>query len=292
MPSVRKHNVWIYICLLPALTGSLVFTVYPVFYVIYLSVHQVDLLSGTTKFVAFGNYMRLLRTPDFLQVLGNTLVYTLLTVAVSCSLALVVAVMVNRPGKFHAFIQTAVFSPHIIPLVSISLLWQWLMEKDSGLLNGILQGVGLPKLLWIDSPDTALMSLMLVAVWKSLGFNVVLFVAGMQSIPGQTLEAARLDGAGPAVLMRRIVIPLLSPTLFFALTVNMIGSFQVFDSVKVMTGGGPGNASNVLVHWIYQTGFEFFRFGDASAGAVILFLLVSLLAALNFGILKSRIHYQ
>ncbi|NOU76864.1 ABC transporter permease subunit [Paenibacillus sp. LMG 31458] len=290
--SFRKIDFTAYLCLLPALIGSLAFTVYPVFYVLYLSLHQVDLLSGTSTFVSIDNYVRLFGSEDFLQMLGNTFIYMTFTVVISCSLSLVLAVMLDRPGWFHSFIQTAVFSPHIIPLVSVSLLWQWLMDKDAGLLNMGLQSLGLPKLLWIDSPDTALMSLILVAIWKSLGFNIILIIAGMRSIPRETLEAARLENGGPFIMFYKIIIPQLSPTIFFMLTVNIIGSFQVFDSVKVMTGGGPGNSSNVLVHWIYQTGFEFYRFGDASAGAVVLFVLVSTITFLNFGILHSKVHYQ
>jgi sn-glycerol 3-phosphate transport system permease protein len=289
---VNKIAYSAYLYVLPAFIGCLLFTVYPVVYVLYLSLNKVDLLNNETIFVAAKNYVRLFRSEDFIQVLGNTFLYTLVTVAISCSVALLLAMLLHRPGRFNNWIQTAIFSPHIIPLVSVSMLWQWLMDKDYGLLNIVLHSIGLPKLLWLDSPSTALLSLILVAVWKSAGFNVLLIIAGMQSIPQQTLEAARLDGAGPWPLFINIMIPLLSPTLFFTLTVNIIGSFQVFDSVKVMTGGGPSNSSNVLVHWIYQTGFEFYRIGEASAGAVLLFLLVSLLTIVNFRVLKSRIHYQ
>lgn len=281
-----------YLRILPAFAGSLVFTVYPVAYVLYLSFHRVNILSGTSEFVSLSNYVRLFHSPDFLQVLGNTFTYMLLSVAVSCSLSLGLAVMMNRPGRFYNFIQTAVFSPHIIPLVSVSLLWQWLMDKNTGLMNVILQWFGLPGLLWLESPDTAMLSLVLVAVWKSVGFNILLLIAGMQSIPGQTLEAARLDNAGSFTLFFKIILPQLSPMIFFMVTVNIIGSFQVFDSVKVMTGGGPDNATNVLVHWIYETGFQFYKFGDASAGAIVLFIIVSALTLLNFAIGKSRVHYQ
>jgi sn-glycerol 3-phosphate transport system permease protein len=281
-----------YLYVLPAFIGCLLFTLYPVVYVLYLSLNKVDLLNNTFSFVAAENYVRLFRSTEFAQVMGNTFIYMIVTVAISCSVSLLLAVLLHRPGRLYNWIQTAIFSPHIIPLVSVSMLWQWMMDKDFGLLNIVLHSIGLPKLLWLDSPSTSLLSLILVAVWKSAGFNVLLLIAGMQSIPQTTLEAARLDGAGPLSLFIKIMIPLLSPTLFFTLTVNIIGSFQVFDSVKVMTGGGPSNSSNVLVHWIYQTGFEFYRIGDASAGAVILFLLVSLLTIVNFSLLKSRIHYQ
>jgi sn-glycerol 3-phosphate transport system permease protein len=136
------------------------------------------------------------------------------------------------------------------------------------------------------------MSLILVAIWKSLGFNILLIVAGMHAIPIPVLEAARLDSANPVRIVTKIIIPLLSPTLFFMLTVNIISSLQVFDSVKVLTSGGPANSSNVLVYWIYQTGFEFYKFGEASTGAVILFVIVSIVTIANFLILRSRVHYH
>jgi sn-glycerol 3-phosphate transport system permease protein len=281
-----------YLYILPALIGCLVFMVYPVIYLFYLSLYKVDLLSNTWVFVNIQNYFDLGHSKDFLQVLRNSAIYSFFTVTISCSLSLVLAVLLNRPGRLHQFVQTAVFSPHIIPLVSVSLLWMWMMDKDYGLLNMMLQSLHLPKLLWIDSPATSLMSLILVAVWKSLGFNILLIIAGMHAIPVPVIEAARLDNANPITLVTKIIIPLLSPTLFFMLTVNIIGSLQVFDSVKVLTSGGPSNSSNVLVYWIYQTGFEFYKFGEASTGAVILFVFVSMVTLANFLILRSRIHYQ
>ncbi|OPH47877.1 ABC transporter permease [Paenibacillus ferrarius] len=281
-----------YLCILPALIGCLVFTVYPVIYLFYLSLYKVDLLSNTWLFVSLQNYLDLAHSQGFLEVLRNSVMYSFFTVAISCCLSLILALLLNRPGRLHQFVQTAVFSPHIIPLVSISLLWMWMMDKDYGLLNLMLQWLHLPKLMWIDSPATSLMSLILVAIWKSLGFNILLIIAGMHAIPVPVLEAARLDSANPFKLVTKIIIPLLSPTLFFMLTVNIISSLQVFDSVKVLTSGGPSNSSNVLVYWIYQTGFEFYKFGEASTGAVILFVIVSMVTMANFLILRSRIHYH
>ncbi|MEK3723032.1 carbohydrate ABC transporter permease [Paenibacillus sp. FSL H8-0034] len=281
-----------FLYILPALIGCLVFTVYPVIYLFYLSLYKVDLLSNTWKFVDVQNYLSLAQSQDFLQVLRNSFFYSFFMVSISCTLSLVLAVLLNRPGKLHQFVQTAVFTPHIIPLVSISLLWMWMMDRDYGLLNMILQSLHLPTLLWIDSPATSLMSLILVAIWKSLGFNILLIIAGMHAIPIPVLEAARLDNANPVRIVTRIIIPLLSPTLFFMLTVNIISSLQVFDSVKVLTSGGPANSSNVLVYWIYQTGFEFYKFGEASTGAVILFVIVSIVTIANFLILRSRVHYH
>ncbi|NOU94325.1 ABC transporter permease subunit [Paenibacillus sp. LMG 31456] len=281
-----------YLCILPAFIGCLVFTVYPVIYLFYLSLYKVDLLSNTWEFVNIQNYLELGHSKDFLQVLRNSVIYSFFTVSISCCLSLVLAVVLNRPGRLHQFVQSAVFSPHIIPLVSVSLLWMWMMDKDYGLLNMVLQSLHLPKLMWIDSPATSLMSLILVAIWKSLGFNILLIIAGMHAIPVPVIEAARMDNANPITMVTQIFIPLLSPTLFFMLTVNIIASFQVFDSVKVLTSGGPSNSSNVLVYWIYQSGFEFYKFGEASTGAVILFVIVSIVTIANFLILRSRIHYH
>lgn len=288
----KLGNLSPYLYVLPALIGSLIFTVYPVIYVFYLSLFKVDLLSGVWKFVNFQNYINLFQEAGFQEVLRHTFVYMFFTVICSCTIALVLAVMLNRSSRFNNFVQTAIFLPHIIPLVSVSLLWLWLMNKDVGFFNMILGWFNLPGLLWTDSPDTALLSIILVGVWKSLGFNVLLLIAGLQAIPKHILEAAYLDKANRFTLLFRIIIPLLSPTLFFVLTVNIISSFQVFDSIKIMTDGGPSNSTNLLVHWIYQTGFEFYKIGEASAGSVILFSIVTVLTLLNFRFLSSRIHYQ
>ncbi len=290
LPKIKWNSgcLWIF----PAVVGCLVFTIYPVCYVIYLSFLSWDLISPTKTFVGLNNYKKLLTSPEFHQVLFNSTTYTVISVAASISIAMILAVWLNKRSKIHDFVQTAIFTPHIISLVSVAMLWMWIMEPDYGFLNYILSLFHLPKLLWIDSPQTALLSVILVGVWKIIGYNVVILIAGLQSIPAYIYEAAKLDKANQVTTFFKITIPLLSPTLFFLLIVNVTSSFQVFDTVRVMTQGGPVNSTNVLVHWIYQTGFEFYRIGDAATGSVILFVIMALATFANFKLLARKVHYQ
>lgn len=281
-----------YLMILPALAGCFFFTVYPVCYVVYLSTFSWDLISPDKLFIGLQNYTRLLAHPDFLHVLFNSFTYMLVMVCVSISISLVLAVWLNKKLALYSFVQTAVFTPHIISLVSVAMLWMWIMDPEYGLLNYVLSWFGIPGLKWIDSPDTALLSLILVGIWKIIGYDILLLVAGLQSIPSYIYESARLDKASRATIFFRITIPLLSPTLFFVLIVNIASSFQVFDSVKIMTQGGPVNSTNLLVHWIYQTGFEFYRIGEAATGAVFLFIIVALATLANFRLLAQKVHYQ
>ncbi|MDK2910979.1 MAG: sn-glycerol 3-phosphate transport system permease protein [Bacteroidales bacterium] len=281
-----------YLYVLPAVIGCLVFTIYPVVYVMYLSTLSWDLISPDKKFVGLDNYKRLLTSPEFQQVLINSVTYMLVMVTVSISIALVLAVWLNKRTKLHNFVQTSIFTPHIISLVSVAMLWMWIMDPEYGLLNYILGWFGIPRLQWIDNPDTALLSVIIVGIWKVIGYNVLILIAGLQSIPSYIYESAKLDKANRVTTFFKITIPLLSPTLFFLLIVTITSSFQVFDSVRVMTQGGPVNSTNVLVHWIYQTGFEFYCIGEAATGSVLLFIIVAVATFANFKLLASKIHYQ
>jgi sn-glycerol 3-phosphate transport system permease protein len=281
-----------YLYALPAVAGCLVFTVYPVLFNFYLSTLSWDLLSASRRFVGLTNFKRLLSSPSFIAILANSSLYMGAVVAASISIALVLAVALQAKSRFNTFVQSAIFTPHIISLVSVSILWMWIMDPGYGLLNFLLKSLGLPASMWLESPRTALLSLMIVGVWKTVGYNTLILLAGLQSIPPSIYEAARLDKARGAATFFRVTVPMLSPSLFFLFIVNVTSSFQVFDSVHVMTQGGPIDSTNLIVHWIYQTGFEYYRIGEAATGSVFLFLIVAVATILNFRLLSSRVHYQ
>lgn len=192
----------------------------------------------------------------------------------------------------NRFLQAIVFSPHVISLVSIAFIWMWFMDADFGLLNYILSVMGIPAVRWLDDPAVALNSLVIVAVWKSLGYDTLILVAGLQAIPAYLYEAAALDKASRFSTFFRITIPMLSPTLFFVLLINIIGYFKVFETVDIMTQGGPMNSTRTMVHYIYQYGFQFFKIGYASAVGVVLMLIISLFTVVYFRILARRVHYR
>ncbi|WP_211746927.1 sugar ABC transporter permease [Paenibacillus sp. Marseille-Q4541] len=286
------HKLRPYGLVAPALSVFGVFFIYPIFYMIYLSVFDWNFVSPTKEYVGLQNFSALLSDSEFRQVLLNTTIYTVATVLLTLSISLLLALWLNRSGFFYGFVQGAIFSPHIISLVSISLLWSWLMDPEYGLLNWVIGLFGMEPLQWLAHPDTSLMSLILVAVWKGIGFNTLVFIAGLQSIPKSIYEAAALDRSKPWRTFIRLTLPMLSPTLFFLAIMSMIGSFQVFETIAIMTQGGPVNSTNTLVYYIYQYGFRFFKIGYASAAGVILLVIVGILTILYFRLLSQKVHYR
>ncbi|MBD2869381.1 carbohydrate ABC transporter permease [Paenibacillus arenilitoris] len=276
----------------PAIIVFSLFFIYPIFYMIYLSMFDWNFVSPTKTFVGLQNFRDLLAEEDFRKVLSNTTIYTVLTVTLTTGLALLLALWLNKKSLFHGFVQGAIFSPHIISLVSISLLWSWLMDPEYGLLNWVIGLAGFDKLQWLSHPSTALVSLVMVAVWKGLGYNALVFIAGLQSIPADIYEAASLDRSKPWTTFTKLILPMLSPTIFFLVIINMIGSFQVFETIAIMTQGGPINSTNTLVYYIYEYGFRFFKIGYASAAGVILLVIVGILTIIYFKLLSNRVHYR
>ncbi|CAG7645655.1 sn-glycerol-3-phosphate transport system permease protein UgpA [Paenibacillus solanacearum] len=281
-----------YAMVAPAITVFSVFFIYPILYMIYLSMYDWNFISPVKTFVGLQNFFDLLEEEKFIQVIVNSTIYTMLTVSFIIILSLLLSLWLNRAGFFYGFVQGAIFSPHIISLVSIAMIWSWLMDPEYGLLNGVIGWFGFGKLAWLSSQKTALVSLVLVAVWKGLGYNTLVFIAGLQSIPKDLYEAAALDRSSAWTTFHRLTLPMLSPTIFFLVIINMLGSFQVFETIAIMTQGGPVNSTNTLVYYIYEYGFRFFKIGYASAAGVILLLIVGVLTLVYFKLLSRRVHYQ
>ncbi|UUZ95238.1 sugar ABC transporter permease [Paenibacillus sp. P25] len=281
-----------YAMVAPAITVFSLFFIYPILYMIYLSMYDWNFISPTKNFVGLQNFADLLQEKDFIQVITNSTVYTLLTVTLTIGLSLLLALWLNRSGMFSDFVQGAIFSPHIVSWVSISMIWTWVMDPQYGLLNWFIGLFGFGKLAWLSSQSTSLISLVIVAVWKGLGYNTLVFIAGLQSIPKDIHEAAALDSSKPWTSFYKLILPMLSPTIFFLVIINMIGSFQVFETIAIMTQGGPVNSTNTLVYYIYEYGFRFFKIGYASAAGVILLFIVGILTIIYFKLLSGRVHYQ
>ncbi len=281
-----------YIMIAPAITVFCLFFIYPIGYMIYLSMHDWNFVSPEKTFVGGDNFKNLFSEREFIEVMQNTFTYTGLTVSLTISISLLLALWLNRKGAVYGMIQGAIFSPHIISLVSVSMLWMWLMDTDYGLLNWFLNLFGFSNVPWLTDPNTSLFSLVIVAVWKSIGFNTLIFIAGLQSIPRDIYEAAELDESSKVRTFFKLTLPMLSPTLFFLTVISLIGSFQVFETISIMTKGGPINSTNTFVYYIYEYGFSFFKIGYASAAGVILLIIVSLLTIVYFRILSQKVHYR
>lgn len=281
-----------YLMIIPAIVIFIAFYIYPIGYMVYLSTTQWDFLSPTKPFVGLQNFIDLLQDKLFLQVLNNSIIYTFSTIALNMSLALLLALWMNRPGVFSGILQGTVFSPHIISMVSVAILWMWLMDPQYGLLNGIFEFVGLPTLQWLRDTQTSMFSLILVAVWKQVGFYSLILLAGLQSIPKEIYEAADLDKTPIWRSFYKITLPMLSPTLFFLTIIGTINSFQVFETITIMTQGGPVNSTNTFVFYIYENGFNYFKIGYASAAGVVLLVIIAVLTMLHFKFLERRVHYR
>ncbi|MBK8021270.1 MAG: sugar ABC transporter permease [Chloroflexi bacterium] len=216
--------------------------------------------------------------PRLGEAIRNTIGFTAVTVPVLVVLSLALALFLNRPMRGRTLGRVAVFMPYVVMSTVVGVVWTWILDKDFGLMNVYLQMFGLSPSTWLVSERTAMWGIILTTVWWTVGYNMVLFLAGLQDIPGELYEAARIDGANTFGIFRFVTLPLLAPTTFLVLMLTLINSFQVFDQVYVMTSGGPGTATLTLVQYIYTTSFQFQRFGYGSAVTVILFIMLVFIA--------------
>jgi ABC-type sugar transport system permease subunit len=286
-PRVFRENVVAWTFLTPALVHLAVFTVGPLGFAAWLSLHRWSLLDAARPFVGFANYLRLLGDAPFWNALRNTAVFTL-HVPVSMALALAVALIVHRKVRGIVLLRATFFLPTVTSLVAVAMVWQWMLNDEYGLLNWLLSLAGLEPVRWLTSPATALVSIMLMSVWLVMGYQMILFQAGLAAIPQHLYDAARIDGAGPVQRFVHVTLPGLRHTLFFVLVTSVIGSFQIFGAVYVMTEGGPLRATDVAVFHIYEEAWEFFRFGDAAAMSWVLFAVIFVLTWLQFRIVERR----
>lgn len=203
---------------------------------IYLSFLKWNLISPTKTFIGLENYHDLMASEEFIKAILHTVTFTIGRVGFSLLFAPALALLLNSTRRWSTWTQAAIFSPHVISMVSVSMLWLWLMEPSYGLLNWFLGLFGIPPLKWLASSSTALFSVIIVTVWKAIGYDMVIFISGLQSIPEELYEAAKIDGANGWHRFRRITLPMLSPTMFFLVVTSTITSFQVFDSIRIMTG--------------------------------------------------------
>jgi len=281
-----KHTGWAALMLLPNVVGFLMFMLIPMIAALVLSFYDYDLLRPP-RFVGLANYREMLTDSILHVTLRNTFVYTLIVVPFGMALSLVLAVLVDRKIIGMRFYRAAYFLPTITSMVAVAVVWQWIYNPEFGLLNFILGIFGMAPRQWLTSSDTSLVSIAIVAVWHGLGFNMMLFLAGLQGIDSSLYESSDLDGAGPLKQLFYITIPMLRPTTMFVFIMSIIGSFQAFATVHLMTGGGPGRSSSLIVHYLYQNAFVFFRMGYASAIAYLLFFIILIVTAFNMRMNKT-----
>jgi multiple sugar transport system permease protein len=238
-------------------------------------------IVGSPKYIGLANYQDMLTDPRFLTALQNTVRFVGLTVPTLVVLGLLIALFLNQAHKGKTLGRVAIFTPYVLMSTVVGVIWTWLLEKDFGLINVYLGKLGIPGPPWLVDPDIAMFGIIIATVWWTVGFNTVLFLAGLQDIPEEYYEAAQIDGANSMQSFFLITMPLLSPTIFMVILLSIINSFQVFDQVYVMTSGGPGTATLTLVQYIYTTAFQFRKMGYGAAIASVLFAILIIFALLQ-----------
>jgi sn-glycerol 3-phosphate transport system permease protein len=269
----------------------LLFTFWPVAYSLYLSFLKWNMVAKSRPFVGLANYRTMVDDPVFWQVLRNTCALAAGTVVVKLSLALGVAVLLNRRLAGRSVYRAVIFSPTFTTSVAVAMVWGWILDPNFGLLKVLLNAVGLASPNWLGDVHWALPAVMIVMIWSGLGYDMVIFLAGLQGIPAELYDAGKVDGASPVQVFWRITFPLLSPTTFFLVVISVIGALKAFDVVAVMTGGGPLNSSNVYVLYLYQNAFRWFKTGYASALALVLFTLILLITLVQMRLSRRWVHY-
>ncbi|WP_150269867.1 carbohydrate ABC transporter permease [Paenibacillus tepidiphilus] len=296
MSSKRLLNLRSYIpgtlFILPAFALFAVFIFIPLVYGIYMSFTDYGGFNVKANFIGLDNYISLFKDDYFLVSLKNNLIYTVLFVPLTMLLALLAAVALNGVRHLRKFFRMSFYFPYITSMVSIAIVWGLLFNPLSGPVNQILKAVGIanpPE--WLMSSKWALLAIVIVAVWKSFGYYMIILLAGIQGIPEHLYESAKLDGANKFQQFIYITLPSLSPTLFMVLILTIINSFQVFDLVSVMTDGGPGRSTNVLVFRIYQEAFINYQMGYAAAMSTVLFIIIMVISLIQFRLEKKWVTY-
>ncbi|MEZ5866504.1 MAG: sugar ABC transporter permease [Geminicoccaceae bacterium] len=285
-------TIYAWLLVLPAMVLLVAFTHYPTVATFWASFFRPRAAAGR-RASGLDHYRRMLTDdPVFLQVVWNNFLYALVTIPLSIGIALVMALWVNERLAGRGFLRMAYFTPTVLPMVAAANIWLFFYTPGFGLLNQIIALFGGPDVNFLGSPETALWSVMAVSVWKEAGFFMIFYLAALQSIPPSLKEAAKLEGASDVHYVRRVVLPLLMPTTLFVLVNAVIGAFRVVDHIVAMTGGGPSNASSLLLFYIYETGFKFWDTSYAAALTVVLLAVLITVSVLQVTVLDKRIHYR
>jgi multiple sugar transport system permease protein len=275
-----------------------VFSYVAILYCFWISFHRWNMLTPM-RWVGLDNYISAFQSGEFHDSVRITFVYMLLAVPSCVILGLFVGLLLKQVTRGRAFFRLMFFLPVITSMVVAAMIWEWIFDAEMGLLNNILYALGAPRaprshwMDWLrDSQGGAMAAVLTVGVWKRVGYNAVIFLAGLNNIPVEYLEAARIDGAGPLRRFRLIILPLLSPTTFFIVVLQVIAAFRVLVSVAVMTGGGPAKSTNVLVYYLYTTAFRYFKMGEGSTLAIVVLLIILAFTVVQFRFGEKRVHYQ
>ena len=286
-----KNLMRVLMFILPALIPLGVFWLFPMGEAIFMSFTDWDYMSSAYNIVGFENYRNIFSDSIFYDALKNTLIFTLGTLVPTIALGLLAAVILRKKITGSAIYKAIIFSPWVTPTVVISIVWSWIFEPQYGLANYILQLLNMPKSQWLQSSDTAMTAVILVTVWKGFGWAMIFYLTALERVPKELYEAAAVDGAGSWQKFKKITLPLISPTTFFLTIITTINSIQAYDQIQVLTQGGPSGSTRTILYLYYQTAFENFNIGEATAIAVIILLIIGALAGIQFIASKKWVHY-
>jgi multiple sugar transport system permease protein len=294
----RADAFWGYAMIAPGLIGLLIFYIWPMLQTFYFSFTEWGPF-GDAVWTGLANYRELFHGPEFLMALRNTLVYTVLSVSITEAIALVLAVLLNQKLRGMSVYRTLYFIPVVTMPVAIGLVWRWLYNSDYGIINYLLSLIGIEGANWLSDPDLALYAIVVVGVWSGIGYALVLFLAGLQTIPAEYYDAASVDGAGALVKFFRITLPLLSPTVFFVTVISLIDSLQVFDLIFVMISSGRSASTSPvidqtqsLVYLFYKNTFVINEQGQGAAVVLTLFIIIVLVTLVQFRLQRKWVHYE
>lgn len=284
-----------WLMVLPALAFLLTFVIYPAINMFVLSLYKGNATKPYKEYLGLDNYYKLFFVKkDFINALGNTACYALMALVSIMIFSLIFAQWMFKDRKINNVAQTVFFTPHLVAGVSAGFIWSWLMSSQSyGLFNSVLTSMGLPAVGWLDDSSTAMISIVMMNTWKSIGYYSLIIMSSMKSIPTEIYEAARLDGSSGFKTFFKITLPMISPQLFFLLITITTGSFKVFDSVRIMTNGGPGDSTRVLSMYIYDYAFQRNNtLGYACAAGVVMLLIMVVITIFDFAFVEKKVHYQ
>ncbi len=292
MKQKLAENLLAYLFLVPSLVLFVMFLFYPMVKSIYLSMTLTDPRGRIVEFVGLNNFTDLLASGQFYSNLKVTLLFILLTVPTSIVWSLFLAAITHNKLRGMKIFQFIFSLPIVISVGTGSIIWFLLFHPTAGMLNYFLSIAHIDPIPWLTSPTWALVSISLMTIWMNMGFLFIVLSSGLQGVPEEIYESAKIDGSSPIRTFIQIVLPLLSPTIFFALIVSVISAFQAFGQIHILTKGGPINSTNVIVYSIYQDAFINFRFGSGSAQALVLFVIIMILTVVQFKVLEKKVHYQ
>lgn len=277
----RKNDNCAYVMIFPAYLIFTLFILVPIGVVLYYSITNFNMYS-TPEIVGVKNYMALIKDEDFFRSVKNTLVYAFFTLVPQLAIGLAIAILLYRSSKLVPIFRTAFYIPNVMSMVCVSMVWLWIYEPSYGLFNSVLSTCGISTQKWLQDPKLSMFCVVLMSIWKSCGYSMVIYLSGLTSIPGSLYEAAQLDGANGIRRFIYITWPMLRPTTFFLVVTGIVNSFSVFEQVNILTSGGPLNSTTTIVHQIYRRGFLEFKMGYASAMSVILLLFSMLITFFVF----------